>query len=36
MDDLLGSFLENVRVRTKHTEKTRVGLRGQSVILKAA
>lgn len=35
MVDLLGSFLESVRVRTKHTEKTHIGLWGQSTILKA-
>ncbi|PNX65694.1 transcriptional regulator ATRX, partial [Trifolium pratense] len=35
MGVLLGSFPESVRVRTKHVEKTRVGLWGQSVILKA-
>jgi len=35
MGDLLGSFPVSVRVRTKHSEKTRVGLWGQSAILKA-
>ena len=35
MGDLLGSFPESVQVRTKLAEKTRVGLWGQSVILKA-
>jgi len=35
MGDLPGSFLVSVRVRTKHAEKTRVGLLGQSAILKA-
>ncbi|KEH26620.1 hypothetical protein MTR_6g466300 [Medicago truncatula] len=35
MDDLLGSFLVNVRVTTKHAEKIRVGLWSQSAILKA-
>src|SRR3954470_24292130 len=35
MGDLLGSFLESMRVRSKHAEKTRVGLWGQSIILKA-
>jgi len=35
MGDLPGSFPVSVRVRTKHAEKTRVGLRGQSTILKA-
>jgi hypothetical protein len=34
MGDILESFLESVRVRTKHAEKTRVGLWGQSTILK--
>lgn len=34
MDDLLGSFQESVRVRTKHAEKTCVGLWVQLVILK--
>nr|ABE88120.1 hypothetical protein MtrDRAFT_AC147431g7v2 [Medicago truncatula] len=34
MGDLLGSFPKSVRVRTKHTEKTCVGLWGQSAILK--
>jgi hypothetical protein len=34
MSDLLESFLESVRVRIKHTEKTRVDLWGQSTILK--
>jgi len=34
MGDLPGRFLVSVRVRTKHTEKTRVGLWGQSAILK--
>ena len=35
MGDLLGSFPESLQVRTKLAEKTRVGLWGQSVILKA-
>ncbi len=35
MGDLLGSLPVSVRVRTKHAEKTRVGLCGQSAILKA-
>jgi len=35
MGDLLGSFSISVRVRTKHTEKTRVDLWGQSAILKS-
>jgi len=35
MGDLLRSFLVSVPVRTKHAEKTRVGLWGQSTILKA-
>jgi hypothetical protein len=35
MDDLLESFSESVQVKTKLTEKTRVGLWGQSIILKA-
>src|SRR3954470_8803517 len=35
MGDLLGSFPESVRVRSKHGEKTRVGLWGQSIIPKA-
>ncbi|MCI46964.1 hypothetical protein A2U01_0068205, partial [Trifolium medium] len=35
MGDLLGSFPESVLVRTKHAEKTRVGLWGQLAILKA-
>ena len=35
MGDLLGSFPESVQVRTKLAEKTRVGLWGQSVILKS-
>jgi hypothetical protein len=34
MGDLLGSFSESVRVRTKHAEKIRVGLWGQSTFLK--
>jgi len=34
MGDLLGSFLVSVRVRTKHAEKTRVCLYGQSAMLK--
>ena len=34
MGDLLGSFSESVRVRPKHVEKTRVGLWGQSMIMK--
>ncbi|KEH24244.1 hypothetical protein MTR_7g106310 [Medicago truncatula] len=33
--DLPRSFPVSVRVRTKHAEKTRVGLWGQSAILKA-
>ncbi|AES89939.1 hypothetical protein MTR_4g081990 [Medicago truncatula] len=33
MGDILGSFPESVRVRTKHVEKTRAGLWGQSTIL---
>ena len=36
MGDLLESFSENARVRTKHAEKTRVSLWGQSSIRKAA
>ena len=36
MGDLLGSFPESVQVRTKLAEKTRVGLWGQSVILKSS
>ena len=35
MGDLLGSFPESVRVRTKHPEKSCVGLWGQSLILQA-
>jgi len=35
MGDLPGSFPVSVRVKTKHVEKTRVGLWGQSAILKA-
>ncbi|AES81372.2 hypothetical protein MTR_7g092030 [Medicago truncatula] len=35
MGDLPGSFPVSVRVRTKHAEKTRVGLWGQSTMLKA-
>jgi tellurite resistance-related uncharacterized protein len=35
MGDLLGSFPESVQVRKKLAEKTRVGLWGQLVILKA-
>jgi hypothetical protein len=35
MGDLPGSFPVSVRVRTIHAEKTRVGLWGQSAILKA-
>src|SRR4051812_31114893 len=35
MGDLLGSFLESMRVRSKPAEKTRVGLWGQSIIPKA-
>ncbi|KEH25900.1 hypothetical protein MTR_6g037390 [Medicago truncatula] len=35
MGDQPGSFPISVRVRTKYTEKTRVGLWGQSAILKA-
>jgi hypothetical protein len=35
MGDLLGSFPESVQVMTKLAEKTRVGLWGLSVILKA-
>jgi hypothetical protein len=34
MGGLLGSFPVSVRVRTKYAEKTRVGLWGQSAILK--
>jgi hypothetical protein len=34
MGDLSGSFLVSVRVRTKHAKKNRVGLCGQSEILK--
>jgi len=34
MGDLPGSFPVCVRVRTKHAEKTRVGLYGQSAMLK--
>jgi hypothetical protein len=34
MGDLFGSFLVSVRVRTKHAEKTCVGLQGQSAMLK--
>jgi len=34
MGDLLGSFSENVQVRTKHAEKSRVDLWGQLLILK--
>ena len=34
MGDLLGSFPESLQARTKLAEKTRVGLWGQSVILK--
>jgi len=34
MGDLPGSFPVSVRVRTKHAEKTRVGLWGLSAILK--
>jgi hypothetical protein len=34
MGDLRGSFPVSMRVRTKHAEKTRVGLWGQSAILK--
>ena len=34
MGDLPGSFPVSVRVRTKHAEKTRVGLYGQSTMLK--
>ena len=33
--DLLESFPESVRVRTKHTEKSCVGLWDQSLILQA-
>ena len=36
MGDLLGSFLENMWVKTKYTKKFYVGLWGQSLILKAA
>jgi len=35
MGDLPESFSVSVRVRTKHTENTRVGLWGQSAMLKA-
>ncbi|AES60857.1 hypothetical protein MTR_1g071670 [Medicago truncatula] len=35
MGDLLGSFSVSMRVRTKHAEKTRVDLWGQSAIQKA-
>jgi len=35
MGDMPGSFPVNVRVKTKHAEKTRVDLWGQSTILKA-
>ncbi|KEH23178.1 hypothetical protein MTR_7g068660 [Medicago truncatula] len=35
MEDLLGSFSKSVRVRAKHAKKTRIGLWGQSKILKA-
>src|SRR3954463_12329573 len=35
MGDLLGSFPESMRVRSKHAEKTRVGLWGQSIIPKS-
>jgi len=35
MGDLPGSFPVSVQVRTKHVEKTRVDLWGQSTILKA-
>ena len=35
MGDLLGSFPKSVQVRKKLAEKTRVGLWGQLVILKA-
>jgi len=35
MSDLLGSFPESVRLRTKHAEITRVDLWGQPAILKA-
>ena len=34
MGELLGSFLESMRVRTKNSKKTCVGLWGQPVILK--
>ena len=34
MGDIAGSFSVSVRVRTKHAEKTRVDLWGQSAILK--
>jgi len=34
MGDLMRSFIESVRVKTKHGEKTRVGLWCQSTILK--
>ena len=34
MSDLSRSFPVSVRVRTKHAEKTRVGLWGQSTIIK--
>jgi len=35
MGDLPGSFSVSVQVRTKHAEKTCVGLYGQSAILRA-
>jgi hypothetical protein len=35
MGDIMGSFPESVQVRTMLAEKTRVGLWGQSVIIKA-
>jgi hypothetical protein len=34
MGELLGSFPKSLRVRTKHVEKTRVGLWGKSAMLK--
>ena len=35
MSNLLENFLKNVYVRTKHIEKSCVGLWGQSLIIKA-
>ena len=35
MSNLLENFLKNVYVRTKHVEKSCVGLWGQSLILEA-